>query len=140
MHCLSCVYIHVSLDAASQVLEKHEEEFFDVVDAKLDLLRLKRKKVITESLISKIETANSKDAKEILFQHLQCNADVAALREYCTMIIAADAFPKLQKLGAKMLTELTSEGLLGRCGVLCFSTTTTSPFPSYRSWSAILAD
>ena len=34
-----------------------EDEFFEVVDAKLSLLRLKHKKVITENLKPKIEIA-----------------------------------------------------------------------------------
>ena len=56
------------LCAASQVLKKHEDEFFDVVNPKLNLLWLKRKAVISEGLISKIETADTRDAKEILFE------------------------------------------------------------------------
>ena len=98
--------VRVSLGAASQVLEKHEEEFFEVVDAKLNLPRLKRKNVITESLVTKIENCNSEDAKEALFEHLKHNANVAALREYCKMAITADAFPNMQELGEKMLSEL----------------------------------
>ena len=58
------LYLSLSLDAASQVLEKHEEEFFEVVDAKLNLLRLKRKKVITESLVTEIKSADSANARE----------------------------------------------------------------------------
>ena len=104
-----------SFDAASQVLKKHEEEFFDVVNPKLNLLWLKRKEVISEGLISKIETADTRDAKEILFEHLHRNADVAALREYCKMAIAADGFPRMQKLGEKMQNELALEGLFGQC-------------------------
>ena len=76
-----------SFDAASQVLKKHEEEFFDVVNPKLNLLWLKRKEVISESLITEIKAADTRDAKEILFEHLHCNADVAALTEYCKMVI-----------------------------------------------------
>ena len=106
----------ISPDAASQVLKKYEEEFFEVVDPKHNLLRLKRKNVITESLTSKIESADRKDAQEILFEHMHHNADVATLTEYCKMAIAADAFPKMQKLGEKMLNELALEGLLGQCG------------------------
>ena len=102
-----CILLNVEL----QVLKKYEDEFFSVVDPKLHLPRLKRKKVITEALISKIETADSEDAKDILFEHLLHNADIATLTEYCKMAIAADAFPKMQKLGEKMLKELTVEGI-----------------------------
>ena len=109
----------LSLGAASQVLEKHEEEFIEVVDAKISLLRLKRKKVITESLVTEIKSADSANARELLYDHLYRNADVGALREYCKMAIAADALPKMQKLGEKMLSELPPEGVLewGHCSV-----------------------
>ena len=105
----------VPFGAASQVLKKHEDEFFDAVIPKLNLLLLKRKEVISEGLIAEIKAADTRDAKEILFEHLHCNADVAALMEYCKMAIAADGFPRMQKLGEKMLNELALEGLLEQC-------------------------
>ena len=105
----------VPFGAASQVLKKHEEEFFVVVNPKLHLLWLKRKEVISEGLIAKIEIADTGDAKEILFEHLHRNADAAALMEYCKMAIAADSFPRMQKLGEKMQNELALEGLLEQC-------------------------
>lgn len=99
----------------SQVLERHEEEFFEVVDAKVDLFCLLRKKVITETLKVQIENSNNRNAKEILFHHLHRNADVAALREYCKVAVAADGFPNMQQLGEKMLSELPLEGVLEWC-------------------------
>ena len=83
-----------------------------MVDAKLNLLWLKRKKVITEDLIPKIENSNHANAKEILFDHLMRNADVAALRMYCKMAIDhTDGLPNMQKLGRKMLNDLPPEGV-----------------------------
>ena len=109
----------IPVNVESLVLKKHEDEFINVVNPKLHLPRLKRKKVITEALISKIETADSEDAKYILFEHLLHNADDAALKEYCEMAIAADAFPKMQNLGGKMLKDLTVEkGMLRQFGVI----------------------
>ena len=89
------------------------------MDAKHNLRRLKRKKVITDSLITKIENSNNETAQEVLFEHLHSNADVATLREYCKMAIAADAYPKMQSLGDKMLRDLPPEGMLGQGGILC---------------------
>ena len=93
--------------------------FFEVVDAKLNLLRLKRKKVITESLVTEIKSTDSANARELLYDHLYRNADVAILREYCKMAIAADSVPKMQELGEKMLSDLPPEGVLewGDCCV-----------------------
>ena len=90
-----------------------------MVNPKRNLLWLKRKEVISEGLVTKIESADTRDAKEILFEHLHRNADVAALREYCKMVIAADGFPRMQKLGEKMQNELTLEGLLEQCVLCC---------------------
>ena len=107
------VELCTSIDAVLQVLERYEDEFFEVVNAKkLNLLKLKRKKVITADLISKIESADDENAKEILFDHLKCNADMANLREYCEVVIAADGYPKMQQLGEKMLSELPTKCLL----------------------------
>ena len=101
----------IFLVAVSHVLEKYEEDFFKVVDAKYNLLRLKRKMVIDGGLIAKMESTDDETAKEILFEHLRFNANMITLREYCKMIIAAEAFPKMQKLGMEMLNELPPEGL-----------------------------
>ena len=109
----------IPFGAASQVLKKHEDEFFDVVNPTLSLPWLKHKEVISEGLISKIETADTRDAQVILFEHLHRNANVAALREYCKMAIAEDDFPRMQNLGEKMLKELALEGLLEQCVLCC---------------------
>ena len=95
------------------MLKKHEDKFFEVVNAKLNLHFLKRKNVIMEDLKTQIESSNSTNAKKILFEHLTCNADVAALRVYCEMAKTADGFPNMQKHGKKVLNDLLPEGLLG---------------------------
>ena len=108
LYCLSCA----SLRAASDVLKKHEEDFFLVTNAKLNLLKLERKNVISDRLVTKIENAADEEARELLFRHLHRNADVAALKEYCQMTMSADAFPQMQDLGRKMLADLLPGGLL----------------------------
>ena len=100
------------LYVASRVLKKYEDEFFEVVDAKHNVARLKRKNVVTESLMTLIESADSDNAREKLYEHLKRNADEDMLREYCKMLIAADQFPNMKKLGNKMLSELPPEGAL----------------------------
>ena len=110
-HCNVQFVLCIFLVAVSLVLEKYEEEFFKVVDAKYNLLKLKRKMVIDGGLIAKMESTNDETAKELLFEHLKSNANVVTLREYCKMIIVAEGFPKMQKLGMRMLNELPPEGL-----------------------------
>lgn len=67
--------------------------------------------MISASLVTGIESSNSEKAKELLFEHLHLNANVVTLREYCNMLSGADAFPKMQTLGQKMLNDLPPEGL-----------------------------
>ena len=88
------------------VLEKYEEDFFQCVNAKLHLHKLIRKGVITETIKETIESANDDDAREILFGHLKCNADMATLKKYLKVAIAAEGYPNMQSLGRKMMEEL----------------------------------
>ena len=111
--------LYISLDSASQVLEKYEDEFIAVVNAKHKLRWLKRKKVISNSLVTEIENSENGKAKELLFEYLHRNADVASLREYCKMVITEDPFPKMKKLGEKMLHDLPPEGMLWQGGIVC---------------------
>ena len=106
-------FVSISFNAVSEVLKDFEEKFFDVVDAKYNLYRLKRKNIISDNIHMEIDNSNKAVAKEVLFKHLQENADVAALREYCRTIIEAEGYPKMQELGNAMLRELPPEGLLG---------------------------
>ena len=92
--------------SVSEILKQHETEFFTVVYPRLSLLRLIRKGVITEDVKSSIDSSNTEDAREILFDHLKCHANEDTLREYCEVAIAADGFPNMQALGRKMKEEL----------------------------------
>ena len=94
------------------MLKKYEDEFFRVTNAKIKLLELKRKEVISEDLVMEIESADHEKARELLFEHLHRHANVAKLREYCRIAISADGYPNMQDLGEKMLHNLPPEGLL----------------------------
>ena len=105
---------------ASEFLRKHETEFFSVIDARLSLLRLKRKGVITQDVEAHINAAtNEEDAQEILYDHLKRNANVDALKEYCEVAIAAKGHPNMQALGRKMKEELQRGGWVKLCVYLC---------------------
>ena len=94
----------------SKFLEKYESEFFEVVDPKVSLHKLTRKGVITKDVKSNIETSNIDDAREILYDHLICHANVDTLRTYCEVAMDASGLPKLQALGRKMMEELPQGG------------------------------
>ena len=98
--------------SASQILKAYEDEFIDVVNAKQSLLKLKHKGVIPHAVRTSIEDANDEDAKYLLFEHLQKNATIDTLREYCEVAIAAEGFPRMQALGRKMMETLSLKGLL----------------------------
>ena len=101
-----------SLFSASKFLATYGEEFLDVVYAKQSLLKLKRKGVISQAVITSIVGANDEDAKYFLFEHLEKNATIDTLREYCEVAIAADGFPRMQALGRKMMEALSYGGWL----------------------------
>ena len=98
--------------SASQFLKLFEDEFFDATNAKVSLLKMKRKGVISSKVASAIEKASDEDAIEELYQHLGNCATVDTLREYCriTTSESADGYPKMQDLGKKMLKELPLGG------------------------------
>ena len=94
------------------VLEKYEEDFFKCVNAKIRLLKLIRKGVITEDIKVTIESVDDEDSKEILYRHLKCNANVDTLLRYCEVAIAAEGYPNMQALGWSMQEELQQGGWL----------------------------
>ena len=97
--------------SASQFLKTYEDEFVEVVNAKQSLFRLRHKGVISQAVMASIEaTKNDEDAKYILLEHLEKNATVDTLREYCEVAIAADGYPRMQELGRKMMKTLPPEG------------------------------
>ena len=106
----SSLHNAAALLSVSELLKKHETEFFTVVNPKESLLRLIRKGVITEDVKTTIDASSTKDAKEILFAHLTRNADVNTLMTYCDVIIDAQGFPNMQSFGAKLKEELQQGG------------------------------
>ena len=97
--------------SVSEFLKKHETEFFTVVNPRFSLMRLQRKGVISQDVVSRISAAtNEKDAQEVLFAHVTHFANVNTLREYCDVIIGAKGFPNMQSFGAKMKEELQQGG------------------------------
>ena len=91
---------------ASEFLKKYEKEFFDAVNARHGLLKLKRLGVISPDVKTDIDKANDKDVKEILYDHLSSNAKVGTLRDWCEVAMEASGFPKMQELGSKMMEAL----------------------------------
>ena len=101
------LYNAATLSPVTELLQKHETEFFSVVNARLSLRRLKRLEVITEDIMSLINSAtNEEDAQEILYEHLLHHADMDTLMKYCEVAIAAEGYPRMQSLGRKMKEEL----------------------------------
>ena len=88
--------------SASQFLKTYEDEFVEFVNAKQSLLELKHKGVISPDVKASIEGANE--------EHLEKNATVDTLREYCKVATAADGYPRMQELGRNMMETLPPEG------------------------------
>ena len=98
--------------SALKFLEQFQKEFLEVVNPKQSLLELKHKGVIPAEVATAIETTNSGNAKYLLLEHLEKNANENTLREYCNVAIAADGYPNMQALGSKMMAALPSGGWL----------------------------
>ena len=112
----SCTFLTFSLLAASlfsvsQFLKTYEREFLEVVNPKLNLVKLEHEGVISANVRTAIlETADDKDANYILLVHLQKNATVYTLRVYCDVAIAANGYSRMQELGKKMKDALPPGG------------------------------
>ena len=91
----------------SGILEKHEDEFFSCVNAKCNVLMLKRKRIVSPDVVSAIQTATDKEAKEILYDHLISHASKDTLIKWCEWAIDADGHPNMQEFGRKLMDELT---------------------------------
>ena len=107
---LTSLLLAASPFSASQFLKAYEDEFLDIVNAKQSLLKLKHKGVISQAVRKSIEDATDEDAKYLLFEHLEKNATLDTLREYCTVAIAANGYPRMQELGRKMMDSLSLGG------------------------------
>ena len=96
--------------SASQFLKTYEDEFVEVVIAKQSLLRLRRRGVISQAVRASIEaTKDEEETTYLLLEHLEKNATVDTLREYCKVAIAADGYSRMQELGRKMINALPPE-------------------------------
>ena len=96
-----------SLPSASDILKKFADEFVSCVHAKCNVLMLKRKGIVSPDIVSSIQAANDKEAKEILYDHLINHTTVDTLREWCEWAIDAGGHPKMQEFGRKLNNELT---------------------------------
>ena len=95
----------------SGILEKYEDTFSVVVINNPNLCRLKRKGVIAWDTYERISATNDDDARQILFDHLKHHGSEDTLRDFCKTAIEATGYPKMQKLGEKMMKELPLKGL-----------------------------
>ena len=76
------------------------------MNAKCNVLRLKRKRVIPEKVVEEIIAKSSEEANEVLYDHLVNHGTVDTLREWCEWAKAAEGFQKMQELGRRMKDEL----------------------------------
>ena len=99
-----------ALPSVPEVLKEYEDEFFQVVYPKYNLLKLVRKEVITQDIATRISATNDDEGKEILYHHLKHHGSVHSLREFCEAAMAADGYPNMQKLAEKIMQRLSQGG------------------------------
>ena len=96
--------------SVSEVLEECEDDFFQVLYPKYNLLKLVRKNVITADVASRISATTDDEGRELLYHHLKHHGSVQTLREFCEVAIAADGYPNMQRLAEKMLHAIPTDG------------------------------
>ena len=96
-----------SLPPVRRILTEHEDEFFACVNAKYNVLRLKRKHVLSQEVVSTIQAASDEEAKEILYDHLMNHGTVDAMKEWCKWAMFAEGYQNMQEFGRKVMDELT---------------------------------
>ena len=95
------------------MLEKYEDRFFKVVEAKEIAYGLHRRRVIPESVRNQIGRSDSgKVARELLFDHLKQHGNVDSLMAFCEEATSAhcNGYPNMQSLGREMKDMLAQEG------------------------------
>ena len=108
-----CPFNTAALPLESRALEKYEDRFIKVVEAKEIALGLHRRKVIPESVMNQIGRSDSgKLAQELLFDHLKQHGNVHSLKVFCEEATSAhcNGYPNMQSLGREMKTMLEQEG------------------------------
>ena len=96
--------------SVSEVLKECEDDFFQVMYPKYNLLKLVRKNVITADVASRISATTDDEGRELLYHHLKHHGSVQTLREFCEVAIAADGYPNMQRLAEKMLHAIPTDG------------------------------
>ena len=95
------------------ILKTYETEFFETVNAKYNVLKLKRKGVISEDAETALNNASSDDvAKEILYDYLIKYGTFETLKEWCKWALDAQGCPRMQQLGRTMMDDLARIGWL----------------------------
>ena len=100
----------VALPSVPEVLNEYEDEFFQAVYPKYNLLKLVRKEVITQDIATRISATNDDEGKEILYHHLKHHGSVRSLGQFCEAAMAADGYPNMQKLAEKIMQRLSQGG------------------------------
>ena len=106
-----------SLFSVQSILKKHEDAFFEVVNAKHNVLRLQRKGVVSEDVAADIKAKGEDEAKEVLYDHLMKHANVGTLKKWYEWAKAAAGFPNMQELGKELEVELAL--VAGQVCVVC---------------------
>lgn len=95
------------------ILEEFQEDFIACVDARHNVLKLKRKNVIPGEIADRLKGSSAEEAKEILYDYLKYHCDVDTLREYFEVAAAADGCSRMQKFAKAMMQELQEKGWFG---------------------------
>ena len=111
MHIFIIMILYMSYIGAMFVesfLERFHEDFMRCACAKEVASELRRRKVIPESVETKIEGAlDRKTANGLLYDHLYAQGNLYTLEIACDVFIEKEAYPRTKQLGESMKSKLT---------------------------------
>ena len=88
---------------------QYRTKFLSDVNTEEIVEELKRVRVISDKLKSKIECAPTREeANRLLLEHVCDNCDVESLRILCEVMSEEHGYPKMNALGRRMLRDLST--------------------------------
>ena len=116
MQCLTCVVLSrlsscVPLAGGSgfncrQFMEKYKDKFLQFVDSRAISIRLLMEGIIPPYLSHQLQNVDSTTGAQLLFLHLQEQANRDSLLKLCNVIINLTGYPNMSSLGRDMKRDL----------------------------------
>ena len=89
-----------------QFMEKYKDRFLQLVDSRAIALRLLMEGIIPPYLSHQLQNVDSTTGAQLLFLHLQEQANKESLLKLCNVMINLTGYPNMSSLGRDMKRDL----------------------------------